>query len=109
MPLATQLDLTIAVKAMRPPKRFEQYGISCALHTVQTYSRKETMCPWEELSPWEEWAIEMTAPGLDLLSKMQTEFEESEEGKLEEEGCLAWAEDAHEVVAVQVLVWLMWP
>ena len=70
--------------------------------------QKKTMCPWEELSPQEEWAIEMTAPGLDLLSKMQTEFEESEEGKLEEEGCLAWAEDAPEVVAVQVLLWLMW-
>ena len=78
------------------------------MHTVHPYIRKKTMCPWEELSPWEEWAIEMTAPGLDLLSKMQTEFEESEEGKLEEEGCLAWAEDAPEVVAVQVLLWLMW-
>ena len=73
-----------------------------------SYIRKKTMCPWEELSPWEEWAIEMTAPGLDLLSKMQTEFEENEQGKLVEEGCLAWAEDAPEVVAVQVLLWLMW-
>ena len=64
------------------------------------------MCLWEEFSPWEEWAIEMTAPGLDLLSKMQTEFEESEQGKLVEEGCLAWGEDAPEpeVVSVQVLV-----
>ena len=75
---------------------------------MHPYIRKKTMCPWEELSSWEEWAIEMTAPGLDLLSKMQTEFEESEQGKLVEEGCLAWAEDAPEVVAVQVLLWLMW-
>ena len=48
----------------------------------------------------------MTAPGLDLLSKMQTEFEESEEGKLVEEGRLAWTEDTPEVVSVQVLMWL---
>ena len=77
-------------------------------YSAPIHQKKKTMCPWEELSPLEEWAIEMTAPGLDLLSKMQAEFEESEEGKLEEEGCLAWAEDALEVVAVQVLVWLMW-
>ena len=70
--------------------------------------QKKTMCPWEELSPLEEWAIEMTAPGLDLLSKMQTEFEESEEGKLVEEGRLAWTEDTPEVVSVQVLMWLTW-
>ena len=73
------------------------------MDTVHPYIRKKTMCPWEELSPWEEWAIEMTAPGLDLLSKMQTEFEESEEGKLVEEGRLAWTEDTPEVVSVQVL------
>ena len=70
---------------------------------MHPYIRKKTMCPWEELSPLEEWAIEMTAPGLDLLSKMQTEFEESEEGKLDQEGCLAWAEDAHELVGEQVV------
>ena len=59
------------------------------------------MCPWEGLSPWEEWAIEMSAPGLELLTKMQNQFLKSEQGSVEED-YLAWVEDEVEVVAVQV-------
>ena len=36
------------------------------------------MCAWDRLSPWEEWAVEMTAPGLELLTEMQNKFLESE-------------------------------
>ena len=59
------------------------------------------MCPWEGLSPWQAWAIEMTAPGMELLTEMQNQFLVSELG-LEEDDYLAWVEDEVEVVAVQV-------
>ena len=61
------------------------------------------MCAWDRLSPWEEWAVEMTAPGFELLTEMQNKFLESELGLgEEEEGYLTWVEDEAEVVAVQV-------
>ena len=61
------------------------------------------MCAWDRLSPWEEWAVEMTAPGLELLTEMQNKFLESKLGlEEEEEGYLTWVEDEAEVVAVQV-------
>ena len=60
------------------------------------------MCPWEGLSPWEAWAIEMTAPGMELLTEMQNQFLMSEQGLVVEEEYPAWVEDEAEVVAVQV-------
>ena len=60
------------------------------------------MCPWEGLSPWQAWAIEMTAPGMELLTEMQNQFLMSELGLVEEDDYLAWVEDEVEVVAVQV-------
>ena len=60
------------------------------------------MCPWEGLSPWEVWAIEMTAPGMELLTEMQNQFLMSKLGLAEEDDYLVWVEDEVEVVAVQV-------
>ena len=60
------------------------------------------MCPWEGLSPWQAWAIEMTAPGMELLTEMQNQFLMSELGLVEEDDYLAWVEDEVEVVTVQV-------
>ena len=69
------------------------------------------MCPWEELSPWEVWAIEMTAPGMELLTEMQNQFLMSKLGLAEEDDYLVWVEDEVEVVAVQVeelmVVWVV--
>ena len=59
------------------------------------------MCSWEGLSPWQEWAIQMAAPGLELLTEMQNQFLMSEQGMAEDD-CLAWVDDEAEVVAVQV-------
>ena len=60
------------------------------------------MCPWEVLSPWQAWAIEMTAPGMGLLTEMQNQFLMSELGLAEENDYLACVEDEVQVVAVQV-------
>ena len=59
------------------------------------------MFPWEGLSPWEEWAIEMSDPGMELLTEMQNQFLESEQGLVEED-YLAWVDNEVEVVALQV-------
>ena len=59
------------------------------------------MFPWEGLSPWEEWAIAMSDPGMELLTKMQNQFLKSEQGLVEED-YLAWVDNEVEVVALQV-------